>query len=56
MGKEVIAVNFGMENKWTIGNGLNRTEKNMTDSPQKQADSVPGILKPKNRIVDEAKN
>lgn len=57
MGKEVTAINFGrMGNKWTIGKELSRTEKNMRDSPQKQADSVSRIPKPKSRIVDGAKN
>lgn len=57
MGKEVTAINFGrMGNKWTIGKELSRTEKNMRDSPQKQADSVSRIPKPKSRIVDGATN
>lgn len=57
MGKEVTAINFGrMGNKWTRGEELSRTEKNMRDSPQKQADSVSRIPKLKSRIVDGAKN
>lgn len=44
-----------MGNKWTHGNGLSRTEKNMRDRSQKQADSVPRIPKPKSRIVDGAR-